>query len=58
MKNNGTDGKVAGATDLPTTTAIDASLKRPWQTPEIMEEDYRETAGGAGLNDDGSFAYS
>jgi len=34
------DGKV--------TTATDESLKRPWQTPEIIEEDYRETEAAPG----------
>jgi hypothetical protein len=27
----------------PRTTAINESLKRPWQTPDIIEEDFRET---------------
>jgi hypothetical protein len=43
MKNSDTDGKDINGTDHPKATEACDSLKRPWQTPEIIEEDYQET---------------
>ena len=52
MKSDGLDGKGTKRTDNSLATTAGESLKRPWQTPEIFEEDYRETeAGGPGTVD-------
>jgi hypothetical protein len=52
MKRDMTDGKDTKATNHPETTVANESCKRPWQTPEVIEEDYRETE--AGFDDVGS----
>jgi hypothetical protein len=43
MNGNGMDEKDIMVMSHPRTTAINESLKRPWQTPDIIEEDFRET---------------
>lgn len=53
MKNNGIDGKETEGTSPSPATAHGESLKRAWQTPEMIEEDYRETEADAGSGVDG-----
>jgi hypothetical protein len=43
MKSNEVKEKEMRQTDHGQEAAPGASLKRPWQTPDIIEEDYRET---------------
>ena len=46
MESDGRDGKGTKRTDNSQVTTARESLKRLWQTPEIFEEDYRETEIG------------
>lgn len=45
MNSDAVDKKMTAPADHSQATA-DAPLKRPWQTPDIIEEDYRETEAG------------
>jgi hypothetical protein len=43
MENETIDGKVMNPMSKSLTAVDGASLKRPWQSPEIKEHDFRET---------------
>jgi len=59
MKKNGMDGNETKGTNPSLMATESESFKRAWQTPEIIEEDYRETEAGIAFNADGpGFSYS
>jgi hypothetical protein len=51
MDSNGMDGKETKGTGRSPAPAAAKSPKLPWQTPEMIEEDYRETEKSLGSSD-------